>query len=453
MFWHLGRFVDWGILLLAIVNLALVFFDFSYMHVRHHYIALAPGLVAQYDKVKGIEPHRSTHSYLQSADKAFALALEDPNSPATAEALMGMGAASVAMVDEDPFSAQGLRGAFEQWKSQGRKHMHLESSKEAWRSFWSPTHLAHRQAVVAEKAWFDAKVRPLISRNFYRHYGEDGEPLDLFKWIDLAFMPIFILEFAVRGILGVRSRRYRNAKEFFENRWYDAVYVLPLVGYLLPAVVVAPLHLVRVISVAQRMQRLGLINPLSGVQKQAQKVLDAINLDIRTDIFTDLQADVQRFDLADTLQRLSVAERKALTRWLERNLVMGLTRVLPEVQPELEALVAAAVRQAITEAPAYKELASRLPFLGDLPDRVIPAMVGQVAASSQSLVAKAIADPANQAAMDRLIDAVMDSLLRHEAEVGTDVLKGIVVNQLEEEKRRIEARFAAQWGPKAPRTT
>lgn len=451
IFWRLGRLVDWSILLLAILNLALVFFDFSYMTVRHQYLKVAPGLVAQYDKIKGIEPHRSTHGYLQAADRAFALALEDPGSPAAAEAEAAMGLASVALVDEDPFSAQGLRGAFEQWKSQGRKRMGQDSSKGSWKAFWSPTHLSDRQKIVAEKAWFDAKVRPLLAQNFYRHYGEDGQPIDHFKWIDLAFMPIFLLEFAVRGVVGVRRGRYRHAKAFFEARWYDAVYALPLVGYLLPAVVVAPLHLVRVVSVAQRMQRLGLINPLRGVQRQAQKVLDAINLDIRTDIFTDLQADVQRLDLADSLQRLSPEERKILTRWVERNLVMGLTRVLPEVQPELEALVAAAVRQAITEAPAYKELASRLPFLGDLPNRVIPAMVGQVAASSQSLVAAALTDPANQAAIDRLIDAVMASLLRHEAEVGTDVVKGIVVNQLEEEKRRIQARFAAQWGPRPPK--
>ncbi|HEY9874724.1 MAG TPA: hypothetical protein V6D12_14895, partial [Candidatus Obscuribacterales bacterium] len=57
------------IAIVAVINLALVLFDLSYIPWRDLYLREFPSIVTSYDPFKGIEPHRATQKYLNTVDQ------------------------------------------------------------------------------------------------------------------------------------------------------------------------------------------------------------------------------------------------------------------------------------------------------------------------------------------------------------------------------------------------
>ena len=461
---------NWLILVLAVVNLALVFFDYTYIDLRHVYQQNGWGqLVQSYDRIKGIEPHRVTDDYVKSAEQAFRLVETAPEDPATQAALDAMIAKTQAMLKEDPFLVAGLRGVSEQTKNHVRKHIWLKnvtseealrwqawspararalltlhakpwenlSATRSWSEFWSLDNL--RPKLREEEFWFKSEIKPLMDRNYWQTYGEDGRPNDNFWIIDVFFLPIFLGEFMIRGILGVKRGVYKNFKHFFESRWYDAVYFLPVIVYTLPPTLQGPLHLVRVISVGARMERLGLINPVAIVQARVAKILDMITDIVNVKLLSNYQDGVRSFDLEESMNTLTPVQRQQLAHLIEKNLNMVVGKVLPDVMDEAERLLTRSAAQALEEAPAYKQF-KQLPFFGGLPEQMIQRIITETIAQMQVTMLKQVNDPENVRLTKELITAVTESLLRHMAEGGTEEqVKAMVVDVLEEQKKRIMA--------------
>jgi hypothetical protein len=434
--WWIEGVVNWTILLLAVVNFALVFFDFSYLEARPYYMRHAPVVVSVYDPVKGIEPHRTTENYLHKAHRTFEALAVAPNAPATAVALKEMREASIALNAENPFADAGLTGVFVQTKNRMRKHMHADSAKAAFTQFWTARNLTPER-VFMERRFFEAEIKPLIARNYYRAIGENGRPFDAFWKIDFLFLPIFLLEFLVRGLLGVRRGLYRDWGMFCASRWYDLVYFAPLIAYALPPMVLGPLHLVRFISVAFRMQRLGLINPLSLVQPHTDRAVDLVTDLVNVKLLTNYQDSIRKLDLQKGLDEMSPAQRDALAEAIDRSITVVVAQVLPKVAPDIEALIARSVYQALDASPAFQSL-KRVPILGGLHERVIPMVVAEVLAGTQAGLLKAVNDPESRRLTENAINKVSRTLVEQLARTGTEAeLKQMVVQMLEDQKRKI----------------
>jgi hypothetical protein len=438
MRWFVEKFANWTILILAIVNLALVFFDFTYLEMRPQYMQHAPALVAAYDPVKGVEPHRVTEAYLAEAERTFALLQADPASPAAQKALGEMRNQSSLLIAESPFAEPRLIGFFEQAKNRMRRHMHLSSARAAFNGFWSEANLTTYR-LQAEAAFFRGQVAPLIQRNYYRAIGENGRPFDAFWKIDMLFIPFFLLEFLIRGIFGIRRGVYRDWGMFAATRWYDLVYFVPLFGYAAPALVAGPLHLVRFISVAYRMQRLGLINPLVVVQPHTDRVVDLVTDLVNIKLLSNYQDSIRKMDLAKMADSMTDAQRDALTRSIDRSLTTVVERVLPKASPELEALISRSVYQALDNSPAFQGL-KRLPLLGNLHAQLVPAMVAEVMAGAQAGMLKAVHDPESRRLAEAAIHKISMTLIEELSRSGTEAeLKEMAVQVLEEQKKKIIA--------------
>lgn len=462
---------NWLILVLAIGNLALVFFDYTYIDMRHVYQQNGWGqLVEGYDRIKGIEPHRVTDDYVKSAERAFRMVEASPDDAMTQQALEEMVAKTKALLSDDPFLTAGLRGASEQVKNHARKHIWLKnvppdealkwdgrwsperiearltlhkkpwetlSATKSWTEFWSVDNL--RPRLHEEELWFKTEIKPLMDRNYWQTYGEDGRPNDNFWIIDCFFLPLFLGEFMIRGILGVKRGVYKNFKHFFETRWYDAVYFVPVLIYALPPSLQGPLHLLRVVSVGARMERLGLINPVAIVQARVAKVLDMVTDIVNVKLLSNYQDGVRRFDLEESMNTLTPVQRQQLAMIIEKNLSMVVGKVLPDVMDEAERLITRSAASALEETPAYKQF-KQLPFFGALPEQLIQRVVTETIAQMQVTMLKQVNDPENVRLTKELITAVTESLLRHMGEVGTeDQVKAMVVDVLEEQKKRIMA--------------
>jgi len=438
MLWMLGRFADWSILILAILNLAVVVFDFTYLDVRHHYLKLAPQIVERYDPVKGVSPHRITQNYLERAELTFAYLKVSNNSPEAKSLLQEMRAHSATLIHEDPFAGAGLSGVLEQVKNKMRRHTGRESAKDGFQTFWTAENMTQGR-VEQQHAYFEREIKPLIERNYYRSLGENGKPFDAFWIIDLLFVPFFALEFLVRGGVEIARNRYPSWKAFCYARWYDLVYFLPVGAYLIPFGQTGWVHLIRGISVGNRMQRLGLINPVTVPQEFAGKVVDLITDLVSVRLLSNAQDSVRKFDLEATMKTLTPEQREAVMGFMDQQLRVLLGRVLPQVTPELESLLTYAALQALNESPAYQNL-KQIPLLGSLPERYLPDLVTEVIAGTQRIAINSLQDAAHREQVSRLVDKVSTIMIDEIHRNGTeDHMKAILVDLLEQQKRKLLA--------------
>ncbi|MDB5098642.1 MAG: hypothetical protein JWM80_3063 [Cyanobacteria bacterium RYN_339] len=478
--WMVDKASDIAILTFALVNLALVFFDYTYVDFRPfyqaHQIVVDYGetryrwdLVKIYDPIKGIDPHRSTTAYLTAARDALAKAKAAPDDPATLKALAEMRENSTKLIkDEDVFNITNQRGVLERIKHTISKHMmaravrpeimtlsgeadvpaarkaFYEHSTLSLKTYWTPENLAPA-GFEQEEQWFEGVFAPLVDRAYYRHYGENGKPQDDFKRIDLAFAVIFLIELLARMVwmLGVKRDRTKSFKQSFNEfsavRWVDYVYFLPLALYWLPPSLQGPLQLIRMFSVGFRMQKLGLINPVAVAQKKAEDVTNVIADIVNVKLLTNYQQGVREWSLEESMRALTPQQRKQLTIMIQRNLTMVLRDVLPEIAPQIEKLALRAATQAMEQAPAYQQL-KRFPLFGALPERMLPNLVGEVLAGTQVTMLKAINDAENVKLTNEMIDAVTESLLKHMTAIGTEAeIKTMLIDLLEEQKRKVLA--------------
>ena len=219
-----ASWLDRILALLAVVNLTLVAFDWTYVPWRDFYLRYLPEFTWWYGETfKGMEPNRDTVAYLATVDELQEAGLDAPESEALLEELRDR---SVAMVDENPFALAEKSGTLERIKNEMRDRMGLESSKAAFRNFWDADYL---DAVGPGEAlsFFDDDIRPLMETNFFRGINERGRPIDLFWRVDLPFMLIFAADFLIRT-LGI-SRKYRGTNWFDAMlwRWYDVPLFIP----------------------------------------------------------------------------------------------------------------------------------------------------------------------------------------------------------------------------------
>lgn len=199
---------------IALINLALVLFDLSYIRFRDQYLKVIPQPTVWYgEQFKGIEPERTTVAYLALVD-ALEDQVIDGNELTRERILVQLAEQSTVVVNEDPFAVAGKSGTLERIKNLMRSRMEEDSSKAAFRAFWNEADFAG--AIATERlGFFNAEIRPLMETNYFRGIGETGSPIDLFWRIDIWFMGIFVAEFLARTF--VLSRRHVG------TTWLDAM--------------------------------------------------------------------------------------------------------------------------------------------------------------------------------------------------------------------------------------
>jgi hypothetical protein len=438
--WLGGRSIHWLLLILAIVNLALVVFDFTYFTLRPHYLRFVPELVHVYDPIKGSAPHRTTEAYIERADLTLRRLTAGDRGPGTQALLKEMRDRSSALFQEDPFSGSGQAGLFEQIKNRMRDHTHRESSKQAFLAYWSAENFEGEAQARKERAFFDSKIRPVLHRTYYRVLGEDGHPFSKFWLIDLCFVPFFAAEFLLRGLAVVgHSYRYPSWKAYSYARWYDLFYFIPLAQYVGPFGQVAWIHLFRVVSVGKRMQRLGLVNPVEVPQQYAVSVLDLITDLVSVRLLTNFQDGVRKFDLDAAIANLTPEQRGAVREFFEQHAAVVVRRILPEVQPEIKALARFNARVALDRSELYQRLRG-MPFIGTWPERHLDEIVDDVVDGLQVSLDAAVSSAEYRRLSGEIVVKAVDAAREEFKHLQSETtIKGLVIDLLEEQKRKLLA--------------
>jgi hypothetical protein len=433
----------------ALVNLALVIGDLSYIPLRDMYLRLLPGVTTWYGETfKGIEPHRFTANYLETVAKLEDQVAQTGLTSVQAQSILDdLQEQSAAMVAENPFQIANRSGNLEQIKNKMRDRIGLESATDSFTTFWSYDHLS-KAGFSQEMAFFRGEVQPLVETNFFRHIAVHGGFVDQFWRIDMWFNLLFGLELLARSIY--LDRRYKNFTwhDAILWRWYDMLLIIPFSALRLPW-----LALLRVIPVIIRINQSKLLNlePIQGrisrfvISQVAVEITEIVVLRI----IDQLQSLVRDGSVSQALlepssrRYIEVGGVNELEVIAQRLAALTVYNVLPEVKPEVDALLKHTVTQAFDRAPGYQGF-RQLPGIGNLPDQVAQQVIAQLSANVYGAVKGSLENQSGgeytKALVDKLTETFREQLKENE---NIQELEALVVDFLEEFKLNYVKRLAA----------
>ena len=390
--------------IVATANLGLVTFDLTYVQWRDFWFRRVPIVTQRYDPIKGIEPHRDTTQYLQAVD-ALKQELQQGGlqNPQVVQRLRELRDRSTEMIETNPFAVANKSGALEKIKNRMREQIfgqrRNESARLAFNQFWSADDL-QQKGVDNQLQFFDREIRPLMTVNYYRTIGENGELTDRFWQLDLPFVALFGLEFLARTFY--LSRRYKSLSWFDAMlwRWYDVFLLLPF------------WRLLRVISVGLRLEQAGFVSWERVREQASQGLISNISEELAevvvVQVIDRVQTSIERGELArwitQTASRpyVDLNQRDEIQELTSHLMKLTVYKVLPKVKPDLEALLRHNVEAILNQSPAYQGLKA-MPLIGDLPRQINERLVADVTEGAYSAIVAALEDKAGTELINKLV--------------------------------------------------
>jgi hypothetical protein len=445
--------------LIAVINLAIVGFDLTYVPLRDFWLLgqvtlgnintayvqfagieldLLPEnisrLITKYDVVKGIIPNRDTQEYLAKVEQLKLELVANGVDSANAKTLFGdIRRRSLEIIQTNAFAEANKTGNLERIKNRMRSHLPNQdnSAKAAFWRFWTPDYFKGK--VAEEIAFFDAEIKPLLETNYYRAIGENGGYVDYFGLIDFPFGVLFGLEFLARTWFISRRRVGVSWLDAMLWRWYDIFFLLPVWRWL------------RVIPVTIRLNQAQIIN-LNSIQKQlSQGLVAGIAEDVTEVVIIRIINQIQASIRNGELERL--LSEQATNAYVDLNgtneiieLVRILAkvtadRVLPAIQPEVETLLQYSIEKALKQSPAYRGIKI-------LPggDRTIASISHQLVSQTYSAFSSTLqAALAEDKQFDRLVESLISNVGKSisselQAQQSMNKIELLLVDLLEEIK-------------------
>ncbi|MBE9160707.1 hypothetical protein IQ265_28365 [Nodosilinea sp. LEGE 06152] len=435
--------------IVALLNLALVIGDLSYIPLRDLYLRFLPQLTIWYGETfKGIEPHRFTANYLETVDQLEEQVAQTGLTSAPAQSILtDLQQQSAAMIAENPFQIANRSGNLEQIKNKVRDRIGLESATTSFTEFWSVDHLSEA-GFSSEMAFFRGEVQPLIETNFFRRIAVHGGFVDLFWRIDVWFNLLFGLELLARSIY--LDRRYKNFtwQDAILWRWYDVLLIIPFSALRLPW-----LALLRIVPVTIRVNQSNLINLEPFQSRISRFVISHVAVEMTEivvlRIIDQLQSLVRDGSVTQALlepqsrRYIEVGGVDELEVLSKRLAALMVYNVLPQVKPEIDALLKHTVTQAFDHTPGYQGF-RLLPGIGDLPDQVAQRVVAQLSANLYGVLKGTLENQSGGKLTQELVQKLV-ATFRLQLKENEDVeeLEALVVNFLEEFKLNYVKQLAA----------
>lgn len=420
--------------LIALINLCLVLFDMSYIRFRDFYLRYLPEFTQQYgERYKGIQPERATVAYLETVDALEAQVTQTGVQSVEAQRLLSqLQEQSNALIDENPFQVADKSGTLERIKNIMRDRMETESSKGAFRRFWSQDYLSD-QAGNSGIEFFNQDIRPLMETNYFRGIGEDGGFIDVFWKLDRWFAVVFAAELLLRTLYLSRKYKGVNWLDAMIWRWYDILLLLPFWRWL------------RVIPVIVRVNQSKLIN--------LEPLRNRINRIFLSQLAVEL-TEVVVLRIIDQFQNL-LREGK-LSGWLlntgsgqryvdlngidevqtisQRLTTVLLYQVLPQVKPDIDAIVQHSLTSAFNQSTAYQGF-QRLPGIGSIPDQISHRVAAEVTQSLYGALTNALQDERGAELTQKLVTSFTESLRSEVQKEDTlNEIQTLIVDLLDEVK-------------------
>ena len=382
--------------LIALIDLILVLFNFSYLPLRDIYLSNAPLLVKIYDPVKGIEPHPDTETYLATSDRLQEQIPRTGLTTSTLELLAFLRQQSIFLIEENPFLAANKLGTFAKLKHRMEYRLQTRSAKEAFNRFWSLQYLSNTDT-ANELAFFNNKIAPLLKVNYYRRIDANGMNIDRFWQIDIFFIVFFAIEYLSRTFWLAKNRVDLSWWNALLRYWYDALMLIPIWQWL------------RILPVTVRLHKSGLFN-LEGILAQithepAAYISQRASMFIIVRLLNQSQEAIANGTIAEVLlssnKEVTVGEADKIDRIVDRLISLTVYRVLPEVQPDLENLLRYSLKAALEESDLYQAVRG-IPGFANIPQETIEQLADYLAQTTYEVLINSYTDAEGKIIFNRL---------------------------------------------------
>ncbi|WOD41655.1 hypothetical protein [Nodosilinea sp. E11] len=350
--------------IIALINLALVAFDLTYISLRPVYRQYLTSVTRVYDPVKGILAHPQTEQYqaqveqvkthLAEADRQF----QDESlgeSPEVEASLADLQTLSQQLMTEQAFAQPHGSDALVTIQQTLQTRTGQPTAQAALNQFWSADYLEQR-GWQAELEFWDRQIQPFFRANYYRTVNRWGAPTDYFWLIDLPFILLFAIDIGARI---VDTRRRHPALTWVEatlRRWYDLFLILPF------------WRAWRVLPVALRLYQVDVLN-LGPVQAEAQRgTIVTVGADIAgisgIEIIEQLQDSIRQGELLNWIALIdpvdngagTIVAEEEMSAIADRLYQVGIDNILPQVRPDIEDLVQHSIAKTLEQMPGYPQL-------------------------------------------------------------------------------------------------
>lgn len=420
----------WGkfVALIAMANLLLVLFNFSYIPLRDVYLHKFPVLVQKYDPIRSIEANPDTTYYLNTVDSLKTeITQTGLESPASQKIFANLRQQSADILAENPFSVANKFGTFAKLKRRMEYQLNTLSAKDAFNQFWSEEYFAQVSPTEA-LSFFDRKMRPLLEVNYFRTVDENGQFIDEFWRIDLFFSIFFALELLIGSFFAAQKQSEISIGDVILRRWYDGLMILPLWRWL------------RFIPVSVRLHQSGLIN-LERILAQITHEPAAYLAD-RTSVFLLVRLINQTKEAVETgaaarallepQEYIQVSEVNKLDAISDRILELSIYKVLPQVQPDVEILLRHSLKEALQQSDFYQGL-QKLPGFDILPIEVTEQLADYLAQSVYEILVNSYADLEGRELFEHLAQNFKKALSKELRSEETQSELQLLLSQLLEE--------------------
>ena len=364
--WHIARkkgyfllLIDFFMLSMAITNLILFTFDYTYFKFRNFYYHSIP-IVLKYDVIKGIEPHTRTVIYLETADKFFAAVKNNQvDKPLIQDEMIKL---SNQLIDEPPFDRSHKAGEFEIIKERMRQEIKVSSARQAFILFWSSV---NNENIKERENFFNNKIKKVIETNFWRRIDYSGSYIDYFFYIDMFFVVIFLIEFLLMWSYTIK----RKGSE--ERILYPIYHIHDLLGCI-PLAIFRIFRLFRVVSIFIRLVDEGVISRDSFVYKtiadRVNKIKAVLNADtsnrVSIDILTDIQQDIKDGSNRDLIEQVLKIHKSRIQKTIVENIKKIEVKIVDENRRTIADFLSRIAEDVIYDLPQYKTLI-RIPYVKD----------------------------------------------------------------------------------------
>jgi hypothetical protein len=431
-----SRFERWGrrwsqaAAIAIAVNLLLVFFNLTYVPLRHIYQVYLPSLVKLYDPIKGIEPHPVTQEYLEDISTLRAtLTTADFDNPEVERRLADLRQQSTSLIDENPYLASGQITTFARLKRRIQDFTAINSADRAFQQFWQVDYLQRLGWPTAEQ-FIDAQLVPLLQRNYFRQTLPTGQFVDEFWRIDIFFGVFFAIELLIRTLIISRRNADISWGVALARRWYELPLVLPFWRWL------------RLLPLAVRSHRTHLLNVENLIgqvtHEPAAYLADRVSKFAMVRLINQTQTTVRSGAMLNTWQAdatyTRIGDSAKLDQITDRLLQVIVLRVMPTVKPDLEQLLRHSLRQALLGGDIYTGL-RQLPGFDSLPDDAVDGVADYLAQASVDVLAHSYTDDEGRVLLDQLSREFRHALGQElQTHANSEELQNLLSDLLEELK-------------------
>lgn len=274
--------------------------------------------------------------------------------------------------------------------------------------------------------------------DFIRHYREHWHTS--LQVYDSFFTFFLIGELLLRWLHAIWKKTYYRWFFYPFVRWYDVLGCIPLPTF-------RALRLLRLISIAYRLQKLGVIDlsqssPFVAGYKYYRIVIEELSDRIVVNVLNGVQKEVR--EGGQLTHRLSEEvlqpRRDSIVPWLAGLLSQTTAHAHGAHQHQLSLYLDATVRRAVAENPDLQKLKRRLLFAGPTVEEELQRVVSGLLTRILDDVLTDIAQPGNAALQD-VAAGLFDTLNTSHADMN-ETLRHILLESLELIKNQISVQ---QW--------